>query len=100
MKILISVMFIGLLLTAVSSHGDGSYYRSYPGDVNPPSGYSGDDSSYRQYGSYYRSYPGDVNPPSGYSDDDDSYRSHRPYQEDRSYPHGINPPSGYYYYRR
>ena len=68
MKILMSAMFIGLLLAAVSSHGADSYYRSYPSDVNPPSGESGDDTSYR-------------------------YR--QPYQEYRSYPHGINPPSGY-----
>ena len=95
MKILMSAMFIGLLLVAVSSNGDDSYYRSYPSDVNPPSGYSGDYSSYRQYGNYDRSYPSDVNPPSGKSGDDNSYRSRHPYQEYRSYPHGINPPSGY-----
>ena len=95
MKILMSAMFIGLLLAAVSSHGADSYYRSYPSDVNPPSGYSGDDNSYRQFRNYDRSYPSDVNPPSGESGDDTSYRSRQPYQEYRSYPHGINPPSGY-----
>lgn len=100
MKILMSVMFLGLLLTAISSHGDDNYYRPYPGDVNPPSGYSADDSPYRQFRTYDRSYLTDVNPPSGYSSDDDSYHSHQPYQEDRSYPHGFNPPSGYYHYYR
>jgi len=95
MKILISSMFIGLLLAAVSSHADNSHYRSYPSDVNLPSGYSGDDSSYRQYRNSDRSYPSDVNPPSGKSGDDSSYRSRQYYQEYRSYPHGISPPSGY-----
>jgi len=93
MKIIVSGMFIGLLLIATSSYGDDGYYRAYPKDVSPPSGFYEGDSSSLQNRSNDQLYPKDISPPSGYYEGKSSFRQHR--IDDRSYPLGINPPSGY-----
>ena len=93
MKIIVSGMFIGLLLIATSSYGDDGYYRTYPKDVSPPSGFYGSDSPSLQHRSNDQLYPKDISPPSGFYGSDSSFRQYR--TDERLYPLGINPPSGY-----